>query len=160
MKILLICTHNACRSIIGEAVINQLAQNETNLPPRIIAKSGGSSPRGDVHPLTLKHLKRRGYDISNCRSQSWDDFAAFEPDVVISLCDQAANEVCPVYFDDSLKINWGLADPSKDCKNEIENFDTLINILIKRTEKLLQQDFENMSREQLKILFEKIRDQK
>ena len=68
MKILLICTHNACRSIIGEAVINKIAV------ARITAKSAGSSPRGEIHPLTLKHLTRRDYDTSSLKSQSWNDF--------------------------------------------------------------------------------------
>lgn len=156
MKILLICTHNACRSIIGEAVTNKLSIITATNKPRIIAKSAGSSPRGQIHPLTLKHLKRRGYDTVNLKSQSWDDFEDFAPDVVITLCDQAAGESCPVYFGHSLKIHWGLADPSKGQNNEIENFDKTINIIENRIEKILKEDFENMSRQQLKALFETI----
>jgi|TARA_R110002096_G_scaffold416576_3_gene619579 arsenate reductase (thioredoxin) len=150
MKILLICTHNACRSIIGEAVFNKLGN------PRIEARSAGSSPRGIVHPLTLKHLTRHDYDTSTLESQSWDDFSDWKPDVVITLCDQAAGETCPIYFGDSLKIHWGLPDPSKDTTNEFENFDSIISILEKRIAKLLDEKFEDMDNNDLKLLFNRV----
>ncbi|MCP5380802.1 MAG: arsenate reductase ArsC [Kordiimonadaceae bacterium] len=150
MKILLICTHNACRSIIGEAVFNKIAF------PRIETKSAGSSPRGSVHPLTIKHLERHGYDTSKLTSKSWDDFADWEPNVVITLCDQAAGETCPVYFGKSLKIHWGLPDPSKEDKNEYKNFDRTIETLEKRVHGLLNNNFENMSKDDLMLLFKKV----
>ena len=150
MKILLICTHNACRSIIGEAVINKTAAS------RITARSAGSSPRGEIHPLTLKHLRRRDYDISSLKSQSWNDFEHWIPDVIITLCDQAAGETCPIYFNDCLKIHWGLSDPSKGHKNEQENFDHTINTLEERIKKLLNENFEDMNADQLSSLFNNI----
>ncbi|MBT5074392.1 MAG: arsenate reductase ArsC [Kordiimonadaceae bacterium] len=150
MKILLICTHNACRSIIAEAVANKIST------PRIIARSAGSSPRGHVHPLTLKHLARHGYDINNLKSQSWDEFENFSPDVVITLCDQAAGETCPVYFGNCLKIHWGLNDPSKNSENEVENFDNTITILENRFRGLLEEEFETMDTSALNKLFEKV----
>lgn len=150
MKILLICTHNACRSIIGEAVINKIAA------PHITARSAGSSPRGEIHPLTLKHLNRHKYDVSTLKSQSWDDFENWDTDIVITLCDQAAGETCPVYFKDCLKIHWGLTDPSKDPRNEQENFDRTINILEERIKKLLNENFETMNSDQLTSLFNDI----
>ena len=150
MKILLICTHNACRSIIAEALINKMAA------ARITAKSAGSSPRGQIHPLTIKHLNRRGYNTTQLKSQSWDDFADYQPDVVITLCDQAAGETCPAFFSNSLKIHWGIPDPSKSTENETKNFDNTINTLEKRTEKLLNETFETMTPTELKTLFEKV----
>lgn len=150
MKILLICTHNACRSIIGEAVTNKIAS------PRIEARSAGSNPRGVVHPLTLKHLTRHGYDNSGFKSQSWDDFTDWQPDVVITLCDQAAGETCPVYFSNAIKIHWGLPDPSKGEDNQNENFDHVIITLETRIKKLLNQQFESMDQNQLKLLFNKV----
>ncbi len=150
MKILLICTHNACRSIIAEAVFAKMAT------ARITAKSAGSNPRGQIHPLTIKHLKRRGYDTTYLKSQSWDDFDDYKPDVVLTLCDQAAGETCPVVFSSSLKIHWGIADPSKNTENETNNFDDAINTLEKRAEKLLNENFENMSFTELYTLFEKV----
>lgn len=107
MKILYICTHNRCRSILSEAITNQLANG------LIIAKSAGSQPAGEVHPLSLKYLAESAYSTEGLVSQSWDDFESFEPDVVVTVCDSAASEACPVYFGDSLKVHWGLSDPSK-----------------------------------------------
>jgi arsenate reductase len=107
MKILYICTHNRCRSILSEAITNNLASDS------IEAKSAGSQPAGIVHPLSLKYLKMAGYSTHGLHSQSWDDFAGFHPDVVVTVCDSAAGETCPVYFTNSIKVHWGLSDPSK-----------------------------------------------
>jgi arsenate reductase len=107
MKILYICTHNRCRSILSEAITTSIAGDV------IEAKSAGSQPAGLVHPLSLKYLAQTGYAIEGLQSQSWHDFADFQPDVVVTVCDSAAGETCPLYFDDSLKVHWGLSDPSK-----------------------------------------------
>lgn len=107
MKILYICTHNRCRSILSEAITNQIAGDV------IEAKSAGSQPVGEVHPLSLKFLAQTGYAIEGLQSQSWDDFADFQPDVVVTVCDSAAGETCPLYFGNSLKVHWGLSNPSK-----------------------------------------------
>ncbi|MFT6085115.1 MAG: arsenate reductase [Glaciecola sp.] len=79
----------------------------------IEAKSAGSQPAGIVHPLSLKYLKQAGYSTHDLHSQSWDDFEDFHPDVVVTVCDSAAGETCPVYFSNSIKLHWGLSDPSK-----------------------------------------------
>ncbi|KZN15145.1 arsenate reductase ArsC [Marinomonas sp. TW1] len=107
MKILYICTHNRCRSILSEAITNGMAGG------LIDAKSAGSQPAGEVHPLSLKYLEQAGYQTTGLISQSWDDFEDFEPDLVITVCDSAAGEACPLYFGKSLKVHWGLSDPSK-----------------------------------------------
>lgn len=107
LKLLFICTHNRCRSILCDAIANQNGQGV------LLAKSGGSSPVGQVHPLTLKHLEKHGYDITGLTSDSWDDHEAFSADVVVTVCDQAAGERCPVWFGNSIKLHWGLHDPSK-----------------------------------------------
>jgi arsenate reductase len=107
MKVLYICTHNRCRSILSEAITNAKSGG------RIIAKSAGSQPSGAVHPLSLKYLAEAGFATDDLKSQSWDEFEAFEPDVVITVCDSAANETCPVWFGNTLKVHWGLEDPSK-----------------------------------------------
>lgn len=114
MKILYICTHNRCRSILSEAITNHLSKG------LIIAKSAGSQPAGEVHPLSLKYLNEAGISISELQSQSWDDFERFSPDVVITVCDSAAGESCPVWFNDCVKVHWGLSDPSKLNGTEIE----------------------------------------
>jgi len=138
MKLLFICTHNRCRSILAEAVTNHIAGAE------IIAASAGSSPQGAVHPLSLKYLKEHDIPISGLRSQSWDDFERFRPDAIITLCDSAAKEVCPVWFDASVQVHWGLVDPSRSDSlaeaNESQQrdaFNNTIGILERRIKALI-----------------------
>lgn len=107
LKILYICTHNRCRSILSEAITNNLAGG------LIDAKSAGSQPVGEVHPLSIKYLSQTGYSTQHLQSQSWDEFEEFQPDLVVTVCDSAAGEACPMYFNKSLKVHWGLSDPSK-----------------------------------------------
>jgi arsenate reductase len=71
-----------------------------------------------VHPLSLKYLAHTGYFTDGLQSQSWDDFEDFHPDVVVTVCDSAAGESCPLYFGNSLKVHWGLSDPSKVAGDE------------------------------------------
>ncbi|MCP3863299.1 MULTISPECIES: arsenate reductase ArsC [Marisediminitalea] len=112
MKVLYICTHNRCRSILSEAITNHVAGDV------ITAKSAGSQPAGEVHPLSLKYLNEAGVLTEGLKSQSWDEFEAFAPDLVITVCDSAAGESCPVWFGKSVKVHWGLSDPSKLTGNE------------------------------------------
>jgi arsenate reductase len=114
MKILYICTHNRCRSILSEAITNHFADG------KIVAKSAGSQPVGEVHPLSIKYLQEAGISTDGLCSQSWDEFEAFEADLVVTVCDSAAGETCPVWFGKSLKMHWGLADPSKLQGSETE----------------------------------------
>ncbi|ORE87112.1 arsenate reductase [Oceanococcus atlanticus] len=114
MKILYICTHNRCRSILSEAITNHFAQ------PHLTARSAGSQPAGVVHPLSLQYLAEAGIATAGLKSQSWDDFEDFEPDVVITLCDSAAGESCPVWFGKAIKLHWGLQDPSKLSGDEAQ----------------------------------------
>ncbi|WP_439134681.1 arsenate reductase ArsC [Pseudomaricurvus sp.] len=107
MKVLYICTHNRCRSILSEAITNYRSDG------RIEARSAGSQPAGKVHPLSLKYLAEAGITTEGLKSQSWDEFEAFAPDLVVTVCDSAAGETCPLWFGKSLKVHWGLEDPSK-----------------------------------------------
>ncbi|WP_395144802.1 arsenate reductase ArsC [Moraxella atlantae] len=112
MKILYICTHNRCRSILSEAITQQNAQG------MIEAKSAGSQPAAEVHPLSLQYLREAGYNTAGLDSKSWDVLADetgadFVPDVVITVCDQAAGESCPLWLGTTPKLHWGLSDPSK-----------------------------------------------
>ena len=147
MKILYICTHNRCRSILSEAITNQIAGN------LVTAKSAGSQPAGKVHPLSLKYLAQTGYAIHDLQSQSWDDFEDFQPDVVVTVCDSAAGEACPLYFGNSLKVHWGLHDPSKIEGNEeqIEQaFLVCIDEIAQRVQKLKGIAAQNLSKDALK----------
>ena len=147
MKILYICTHNRCRSILSEAITNSLASQS------IQAKSAGSQPSGEVHPLSLKYLQQSGYSSQGLRSQSWDDFEQFQPDLVVTVCDSAAGEACPIYFGNSVKVHWGLSDPSKTVgtKQEIEAaFIACINEIAQRVEKLKLLAARNLAKVELK----------
>lgn len=107
MKILFVCTHNRCRSILCEAITNDLGGDA------IEARSAGSQPVGAVLPLSLRYLAEAGYATEGLRSQSWGEFEAFAPDLVITVCDSAAGESCPLWFGKAQKVHWGLTDPSK-----------------------------------------------
>ena len=134
MKILYICTHNRCRSILSEAIANHLGKGTLE------AKSAGSQPAGEVHPLSLKFLAENNIPTGGLASQSWDEFETFEPDIVITVCDSAANETCPVWFGRSTQVHWGLADPSKiDGTDEdiAAAFNNTIEEITSRTEQLL-----------------------
>ena len=146
MKILFICTHNRCRSILAEAITNHLSNG------RLAARSAGSQPAGEVHPLTLHYLREAGIPVDNLRSQSWDELEDFAPDLVITVCDSAAGEQCPIWFGKSVKTHWGLADPSKvsGSQEEIQKaFHAVIDTLSQRIKALAALPAEDYSREEL-----------
>ena len=107
MKLLFICTHNRCRSILCEAIASQRGAG------MLQAASAGSAPVDAVHPLTLRYLEERGYSTTGLQSQSWHDLQSFEPDRVITVCDSAAGEACPLWMGEVDKHHWGLPDPSR-----------------------------------------------
>jgi arsenate reductase len=106
VKLLFVCTHNRCRSILSEAICNHVAG------ANIEAYSAGSSPSGVVHPLALENLKQRGISVDGLKSQSWEEYSAVDIDAVITLCDSAAGEACPLWMGSTLKAHWGMPDPS------------------------------------------------
>lgn len=143
MKILYICTHNRCRSILSEAITNHLGQG------RIQAFSAGSQPSGEVHPLSIRYLREKGIDTEGLRSQSWDEFEADQPDIVVTVCDSAASETCPVWFGDTVKVHWGLPDPSKLEGSEEEiraAFYRVMDTIEQRVQRLLSLDLNGLSR--------------
>lgn len=109
INILILCTANSARSILGEALINRLGEG------RFIGYSAGSRPRGIPNPDGLAMLKDKGYDISKFSSKSWDVFAepdAPKMDIVITVCDSAAGETCPLWPGAPVKAHWGIPDPA------------------------------------------------
>lgn len=114
MKVLFMCTANSCRSILSEAMFNHLAPREHQ------AVSSGSFPRGEVLPRTLVTLREAGIATEGLSSKGNDAFEGCPPDIVITVCDKAAGEACPVYFGPALKAHWGLADPSDASGSETE----------------------------------------
>lgn len=113
-QVLVLCTGNSCRSVIAEALINQLGEG------RFKAVSAGSKPAGYVHPKSIEVLERHGIDPGKPHSQSWNEFADHKFDLVITVCDQAANESCPIIFGDYKKLHWSTPDPAKGEGTEEE----------------------------------------
>lgn len=147
MKILYICTHNRCRSILSEAITNQ----ESN--GLIQAKSAGSQPVGEVHPLSIKYLAQSGYATEGLQSQSWDEFEDFNADLVVTVCDSAAGESCPVYFGKSVKVHWGLSDPSKLEGSEAEKeqaFKACMDEISSRVKALVELANKNLAKTELR----------
>ena len=117
LNVLFLCTHNSARSIIGEAIMNRLGMG------RFKGYSAGSQPSGKVHPYAMDLLRKLNYDISSLRSKSWEEFTAPQSpglDFVFTVCDNAANEVCPVWPGQPMSAHWGLPDPSAAQGNETE----------------------------------------
>jgi arsenate reductase len=105
MNVLFLCTGNSCRSILGEATFNHLASAGWH------AMSAGSKPAGYVHPRSLALLAREGISTEGYHSKSWENLPA-TPDIVISVCGNAANETCPAYLGPVLRSHWGVEDPA------------------------------------------------
>ncbi|MEO0575181.1 MAG: arsenate reductase ArsC [Pseudomonadota bacterium] len=130
-NVLVLCTGNSCRSVMGEALINELGAG------RYQAFSAGSHPAGYVHPESLETLQRHGIPYGTPRSKSWDEFTDTSIDVVITVCDEAANESCPVFLGDYEKRHWSTPDPAKAQGSEAEitaAFDEAFNMLKARIE--------------------------
>ena len=109
LRILFLCTGNSARSILAEATLNHLARG------RFLAASAGSRPAGAVHPAALRQLERGGIRTAGLRSKSWDEFSGEDAqafDIVVTVCDRAAGEDCPVFFGGFVRSHWGQPDPA------------------------------------------------
>ena len=114
--VLILCTHNSARSVLAEGMLNHWARK---LGKDVIAHSAGSAPSGRINPFALEALRNAGVDTAGCHSKSWDAFSqATAPplSIVITVCDSAAAEQCPVFFGGTagqpVKVHWGYPDPS------------------------------------------------
>ncbi len=153
MRVLFMCTGNSCRSILSEAVFNHFA------PQGIEAISSGSFPKGQVLPRSLSTLQQAGIAIDGLYSKGNDAFEGNPPDIVITVCDKAAGESCPVYFGPALKAHWGLEDPS-DVTGDEAAIDAAFNATLARIEKRCQAflalSLGTISRDALKTELERI----
>lgn len=148
MNILFLCTGNSCRSILAEATFNALA------PSGMKAMSAGSQPAGYVHPKSVALLSSRGIATDGYYSKSWDNLPV-TPDIVITVCGNAAGETCPAYLGNVIRAHWGVEDPAKATGTDAEieaAFEKAYSILRKRIEaflKLLASSFETNNKAEL-----------
>ena len=115
---------------MAEGLINHFGKEDFQ------AFSAGSNPAGYVHPMSIKTLEKSGIIKSDYISQSWDEFSDMYFDLVITVCDNAAGEACPIYLSSAPKVHWGVEDPAKfkGSEEDIENeFQRIFSILAKRT---------------------------
>ena len=135
MNVLFLCTGNSCRSIIAEALFNYLA------PQGMQAMSAGSYPTGKVHPRSVALLERKGVPAACYYSKSWDEIS-LKPDLVVTVCNNAANKTCPAFFGNIERIHWDIEDPAKATGTDEEidaAFEQVYLILRTRIEALFSQ---------------------
>lgn len=162
-NVLILCTHNSARSVLSEGMLNHWAGK---LGKDVRAFSAGSAPSGRINPFAIEALHNAGVDTTGYHSKSWDEFsqAGAPPlSIVITVCDSAAAEQCPVFFGGSagqpVKVHWGYPDPSNadggdDGKRRA--FELTRQAIGYRMLQLLQLPFETLSRERLKDALQQI----
>lgn len=155
-NVLFLCTGNSARSIMAEALLRHWSDG------MFTAFSAGSSPAGEPHPTALEMLEAREVPIQGLRSKSWDEFGnAHAPamDLVITVCDTVANEVCPVLPGSPLRLHWGLPDPAAaqgDAAAVREAFSTVCDKLEKRIAQLVTIPFADRDPESIQADLEAI----
>ena len=145
MNILFLCTGNSCRSILAEATFNALA------PAGWRAMSAGSDPTGEVHPRSIALLKRKGIATEGYFSKSWNNLPT-TPDIVITVCGNAAGETCPAYLGKVTRAHWGVDDPAKATGTEADieaSFEQAYRILRLRIEAFLALDANSLNNQAL-----------
>lgn len=136
-NVLFVCTANSARSILGEALLRHLGEG------RFQTFSAGSTPRGTVNPDALACLKRHGLSTDGFRSKSWEEFAGPDAptmDLIVTVCDSAAGETCPVWPGHPLVVHWGIPDPASvegDGDQRAAAFDIAFDRMRRRIEALV-----------------------
>ena len=146
IKVLFLCTGNSCRSIMAEALLAHHGKEKFQ------SYSAGSFPTGEVHPLSLATLKARGIATAGYRSKSWDEFIDQKIDIVITVCDAAAGESCPLFPGKPVKAHWGVPDPAKFQGNDKATraeFSRICDILEKRVKALVRLPVEAIDKNEL-----------
>ena len=145
INVLVLCTGNSARSILGEALFNHLGQG------RVRAYSAGSRPSGQVNPLALETLAKHSVPLpAEVRSKSWDEFAAPgapQIDYIFTVCASAAGETCPIWPGHPTTAHWGIADPAhvEPIEARRDAFEVAYQALEKRIKAFIALDLESMS---------------
>ncbi|MEM5515824.1 arsenate reductase ArsC [Henriciella sp. AS95] len=152
-SVLILCTGNSARSIMGEVIASSL--------PDIRGYSGGSRPRGELHAMAISVLESKGHNVWDLESKSWTTFAepgAPRMDIVITVCDNAARETCPVWPGHPVQVHWGLPDPAavEQMSRQRIAFEDIYADLKKRLTRLAELDFDALSDAELKAAAEAI----
>jgi arsenate reductase (thioredoxin) len=159
INILVLCTGNSARSILSEALFNALSQG------RVTAFSAGSHPTGAVNLFAIETLRAHGHSITGLRSKSWDEYGQADSppmDVVITVCSNAAGEICPLWPGAPLKAHWGYEDPAHQGNNDDERraaFEKVYHQIHARISRFLSQPIEQLSRTARQQLLDDIGDQ-
>ena len=147
MNVLFLCTGNSCRSLMGEAIFNYLA------PEGWRALSAGSQPLGRLNSGAVALLEEKGISTAGYYSKSWNDLP-LTPDIVISVCGNAANEICPAYLGPALRSHWGVEDPAhtEGTAAEIKlAFETAYGILRHRIEQFLALPLDDLKNDSVRL---------
>ncbi len=148
LNVLFLCTHNSARSILAEVLLNNLGQGKFK------AFSAGSSPRegGSPNALGLQVLRDHGFDTTGLRSKTWDEFAGADApkmDLIITVCDNAAGEICPYWPGNPASAHWGYPDPSAGDGSDaekLEAFRQTLHAMRRRMELLVNLPPEKLAR--------------
>lgn len=149
-NVLFICTGNSARSILAEVILNQLGAG------RFRAYSAGSTPAGRVNPKALELLERNRFKVGDLRSKNWDEFSkpdAPHMDFVLTVCDKAAGEVCPIWPGQPMSAHWGVADPAavKGTEEQVDRaFQDAFSVLSRRISLFVTLPLEKLDRLALK----------
>jgi len=155
LNVLFLCTGNSARSILSEALLNDLGR-ETNSQTQFRGWSAGSCPSGVPHPEGLAELERRGHNTATYRSKSWDEFAEseIEMDIVITVCGNAAAEVCPVFPGRHIKAHWPADDPAhiEPLEARQKAFSEVYDLCRARIEALIALDKTDLTRANIRAI--------
>ena len=150
-SVLVLCTGNSARSILGEVLINELGSG------RLRAFSAGSRPVGQVNPGAIRKLEQEGHPTAGLESKSWDRFSGPDApaiDIVITVCDNAAGETCPLWNGAPVTVHWGIPDPAADG-----DFDAAYLRLRRRVEAMLELPLDELDTGALQESLARIHDQ-
>ncbi len=146
IKVMFLCTGNCCRSQMAEALLRHLA------PDAFESFSAGSRPAGYIHPLALAAMEQMGVSTEGQRSKSWEEFVNVDLDLVVTVCNHAAKEVCPIWPDAPMTVHWPVMDPSGVDDGEAERLRCAVMVakrLKMKIEEMIAMDFAALPREEL-----------